>query len=286
MKRSSFAAAAAVALLASPALAGPADPVIAAERAFAARAGEAGIAQSFLDFMTDDAIVFGPDPQKAKQAYGGRPAGKTPKEGGPLLAWWPNWAGIARSGDLGFTTGPAEFNGKRSVNYFTVWQKQADGTWKWVYDGGASDASAGLPADAPVAELAVSDAPAVAPAEAMAQVRHAETLLAEKAGLNVRDAYAMWLSPQAHMQGSPLKPATTPDAVAIELTKRAPQIAFRHMGGGSSKAGDLVWTYGKAEWQRAGEPGVGYYVRIWQAQKGGYRIVFDQLLAAPPPKKA
>jgi ketosteroid isomerase-like protein len=276
----------AVALLSTPALAGPADPVIAAERAFAARAGEVGIAQSFLDFMTDDAIVFGPDPQKAKSVYGGRPAAKTPKEGGPLLAWWPNWAGISRSGDLGFTTGPAEFNGKRSVNYFTVWQKQADGQWKWVYDGGASDATAGLPADAPVPELPVSDAKAVAPAEAMAQVRHAETLLADKAGLDVRAAYRMWLAPEARMQGSPLKPATTPDAIAVELTKRAPQIAFKTLGGGSSAAGDLVWTYGKAEWQRAGEPGVGYYVRVWQARKDGYRIVFDQLLAVPPPKKA
>lgn len=286
MKASDFALAASVALLSTPALAGPADPVIAAERAFSARAADAGIAQSFLDNMTDDALVFGPDPQKAKEVYGGRPPGKTPKDGGPLLAWWPNWAGISRSGDLGFTTGPAEFNGKRSVNYFTVWQKQPNGKWKWVYDGGASDATAGLPVDAPVPELPVSDAPAVAPDEAMAQVRHAEELLADKASLDIRAAYRIWLSPQAHMQGSPLKPATTPDAIAVELTKRAPQIAFKTMGGLSSKAGDLVWTYGKAEWTRAGEPGVGYYVRIWQAQKDGYRIVFDQLLNATPPKKA
>lgn len=284
MKASSLALA--VALIASPAFAGPADPVIAAERAFAARGAEAGIAQSFLDFMTDDAIVFGPEPKKAKEVYGGRPPAKTPKEGGPLLAWWPNWAGISRSGDLGFTTGPAEFNGRRSVNYFTVWQKQPNGQWKWVYDGGASDASAGLPPDAPVSELPVSDAAPVAPDEAMAQVRHAESLLADKAGLNAPQAYKVWLAPQARMQGSPLKPATTPDMIAVELTKRAPQIAFKTLGGGSSSAGDLVWTYGKAEWRRAGEPGVGYYVRIWQAQKDGYRIVFDQLLDATPPKKA
>jgi ketosteroid isomerase-like protein len=284
LKRFSLALAAS-ALLATPALAGPADPVIAAERAFAARGAEAGIAQSFLDFMTDDAIVFGPEPTSAKKLYGARP-GKAPKDGGPLLAWWPNWAGISRSGDLGFTTGPAELNGKRSVNYFTVWVKQPDGRWKWVYDGGASDATGGLPADAPVAELPVSDAPAVAPDEAMAQVRHAETLLAEKAGLNAHEAYRVWLAPQARMQGSPLKPAVTPAAIDAEMAKRAPQIAFKTLGGAASKAGDMVWTYGKAEWQRAGEPGVGYYVRIWQAQKDGYRIVFDQLLEAPTPKKA
>ena len=147
---------AAAGLLATPALAATADPapVIAAERAFAARAGEVGVARSFLEFMTDDAIVFAPDPVRAKSVYGGRPPEKTPKEGGTQLAWWPNWAGIARSGDLGFTTGPAEVNGKRSVHYFTVWQKQADGGWKWVYDGGAkSDPSQAPGPDAPVAVL-------------------------------------------------------------------------------------------------------------------------------------
>lgn len=287
MKASSFAAAA-IALLATPALAGPADPVIAAERAFAARAAEVGIAQSFVDNMTGDAIVFAPEPVNAKQFYGARIGkGKGPKEGGPLLAWWPNWAGISRDGDLGFTTGPAEFNGKRSVNYFTVWQKQADGTWKWVYDGGASDASAGLPAEAPVAELAVSSAPAVAPAEALAQVRDAEEILAKKAGLNIREAYKMWLAPGARLQGADdVKPANTAQGADAELAKRAPQIAFKALGGGASKSGDLVWTYGKADWQRAGEPGAGHYVRVWQHQKAGYRIVFDQLLVSPPPKKA
>ena len=125
-------------LAAAPALAAPADPapVIAAERAFSARAGEVGVAQSFLDNMTDDAIVFSPDPVKAKSVYGGRPPAKTPKDGGTLLVWWPNFAGIARSDDLGFTTGPAEVNGKRSVHFFTAWQTQADGRWKWDYAGG------------------------------------------------------------------------------------------------------------------------------------------------------
>src|SRR5260370_441561 len=42
---------------------GPADPapVIAAERAFSAKAAEAGIGPSFLAFMADGAIVFNPD---------------------------------------------------------------------------------------------------------------------------------------------------------------------------------------------------------------------------------
>ena len=129
MKR--FSLALAIALLGSPALAQGADPtpVVAAERAFAARAAEVGVGPSFVEFAAPDAIVFAPDPVNARQVYGARPAGKPPKEGGTLLAWWPLWAGIARSGDLGFTTGPAEVNGKRTVHFFTVWARQPDGGW-------------------------------------------------------------------------------------------------------------------------------------------------------------
>jgi hypothetical protein len=64
-----------------------------------------------------------PGPVKAKAVYGRPAAGRTPKEGGTLLAWWPNCAGIARSGDLGFSTGPAESTASAFRIYFTVWQQ-------------------------------------------------------------------------------------------------------------------------------------------------------------------
>jgi ketosteroid isomerase-like protein len=257
-------------------------PVIAAERAFSARAGEAGVARSFLDYMTDDAIVFDPDPVNAKALYGARPPGKTPKEGGTLLAWWPTWAGIARSGDLGFTTGPAEVNGKRSVHYFTVWQKQPDGRWKWVYDGGAdSDPSSAPGRDAPVAALAPGDGRAIPADAAMAQVKAAEQALSGRGMTDVAGAYTAVLAPDARVQGSKLAPATTPDAVAKELATRPRAIHFAALGGGASKAGDLAWTYGDAHYLSGGR---GHYVRIWQRRAGVWKLVFDQILDVPPPK--
>ena len=266
-------------LAAAPALAAPADPapVIAAERAFSARAGEVGVAQSFLDNMTDDAIVFSPDPVKAKSVYGGRPPAKTPKDGGTLLVWWPNFAGIARSDDLGFTTGPAEVNGKRSVHFFTVWQKQADGRWKWVYDGGAeSDPSRAPGPEAPVQALRPGDAKPLSAPVAMAQVKAAESALAARAKAAAA-ALKDVLVADARVQGSPLAPATTPDAVAKELATRAQKIDFSALGGSASKAGDLAWTYGDARWA----DGRGHYVRIWQRRGGAWKLVFDQILTVP-----
>jgi ketosteroid isomerase-like protein len=237
-----------------------------------------GVAQSFLDNMTDDAIVFAPDPVKAKSVYDGRPPEKTPKEGGPLLAWWPNFAGIARSGDLGFTTGPAEANGKRIVQYFTVWQKQANGRWKWVYDGGAeSDARSASGPDAPVTSMPAGDASPLTAAAAMEQVKAAEAALATRAKTDAAGAYRPVLVSDARMQGSSFAPATTPETVAKELATRAKSIDFSALGGGASKAGDLAWTYGDARWS----DGRGHYVRIWQRRRGAWKIVFDQILLVP-----
>jgi len=269
---------------AGPAAAADPAPVIAAERAFAARAAEVGVAPSFLEFMADDAIVFAPGPVKAKAFYSARPAGKAPKDGGTLLAWWPNWAGLARSGDLGFTTGPAELNGQRAVNYFTVWKKQPDGRWRWVYDGGASDASGGAPREAPVTALSQGSVDPRPPWRALDEVKAAEATLAGQAARDAPAAYRAVLSPEARVQGSPGRPATTPAAIAGELATRAPAIVFATLGGGASRAGDLAWTYGAARWTRDGAPGAGHYVRVWQRTRSGWRIVFDQLQDdAPPP---
>lgn len=276
----------ALALAAAPALAArPADPapVIAAELAFAARAAEAGISTAFLDFMTDDAIVFAPDPEPARRIYGDRPPSKSPKEGGTLLAWWPNWAGIARSGDLGFTTGPAEVNGRRTQHYFTVWVRQPDGGWKWVYDGGAqSDARKAPGPKAPVLTLKAGDPAPMDAAQAFAEVQKAEAALATAAAEDLVIAYEAVIADDSRIQGSPLPPATAPRDVARELATRAPQIDFRPLGGSASKAGDLAWTYGSAHW-----PGArGHYVRIWQRRNGAWKLVFDQILEVPPPATA
>jgi hypothetical protein len=44
--------------------------------------------------------------------------------------------------------------------------------------------------------------------------------------------------------------------------------------------GDLAWTYGHAAW----DGGRGHYVRIWRHDRQGWRIAFDEILEAPPPK--
>ncbi len=64
-----------------------------------------------------------------------------------ILSWEPIYAKISGSGDLGYTygtyTSTVRATGEISKGtYVTVWEKQADGTWKFVLDTGTE----GLPA--------------------------------------------------------------------------------------------------------------------------------------------
>lgn len=263
--------------------AAPGDPapVIAAERAFAARAAAVGIAPSFLEFMSDQAVVFRPDPILAKAVYSAAPPAKTPKEGGALLSWWPSFAGVARSGDLGFTTGPATIDGKPAgIFYFTVWARQPDGGWKWLYDGGvqADGAATPGPQAAPLT-LPPGDPTPLPPATAMDQVRDAEIALAAGARTDVASAYRSVLAADARVQGSRASPAITPAAIERELATRPKAIAFGPIGGSASAAGDLAWTYGDARWAS----GRGHYVRVWQRRAGKWALVFDQLITVEKP---
>lgn len=62
------------------------------------------------------------------------------------LRWQPDFAEVAKSGDLAYTTGPAKFRGRnpqgkrveRDSRYLTVWRRQKDGSWKVAFDIGTS----------------------------------------------------------------------------------------------------------------------------------------------------
>jgi hypothetical protein len=60
---------------------------------------------------------------------------------GPVLASLKvEWAPIAsgKRGDIGWTVGKAAFSGVESFRstYVTIWKKQADGSWKVLFDTG------------------------------------------------------------------------------------------------------------------------------------------------------
>ena len=281
---------AATVLTAAPALAQTPDaaPIVAAERAFAADFPALGLAGSFTKWSVPEAIIIAEGQARTVEAlFQGAPRMRQPGE--PLIEWWPVFAGVAMSGEMGFTTGPAARDQEPYGHYFTIWRRQADGSWKWVYDGGTNASPAGQPGpDAEPRLLPTAMVGSATPEAAFAEVRAAEAALAEVAAGDQKAAHLSALAEDGRLYVSSLPPADGRAAFAAALDAWPARFEFGATeGGGSSDAGDMVWTYGPAAWTRDGASRHGHYMRLWQKREEGWRIVMAELLpapiAAPPP---
>uniref|UniRef100_B0T7A9 DUF4440 domain-containing protein n=1 Tax=Caulobacter sp. (strain K31) TaxID=366602 RepID=B0T7A9_CAUSK len=263
-------------LAAMPALAATPSPaeVEKAERAFAADGLALGIRDSFLKHMADDAIIFRPGPVSAKALYEKRPSSKTPK-----LEWWPRKVVIARSGDLGLSVGPSAVNGKRGGYYATIWRRGPDGDWKWIYDGGAeADAASAPDASSPAIQGPTATKGSKSPAEALAAVRTAEDSLAKVADGDAPKAYRAVLTADAWLTGPSGTEGLAPSDLAGRVAQRPPRMAIKMDAGGSSAAGDLVWTHGTAAWAGPSDTPVNtHYMHVWQRRAEGWRLIFETL---------
>ncbi|RZJ02032.1 MAG: nuclear transport factor 2 family protein [Brevundimonas sp.] len=257
--------------------------VVAAERAFAGDRAPLGITGSFTKWSIPDAIVIGGGKvQMIRDAY----PPETPRPADePALDWWPSFAGIARSGDLGFTTGPMALNGQLTGHYFTVWRRQPDGSWKWIYDGGSNASAADAPgADSEPTLLATSNAGSDSPQTAATELAAVEARLAQGAATGQAAAHLEVMADDGRLYVMQRPPATGRDAFAEALAAWPETFQFSPSQGVTvSDAGDMAWTYGEAAWSRNGQRRAGHYVRLWQKRAEGWKLVLAQLIPAPPP---
>ena len=110
------------------------------EAAFSKMAADSGIAKAFIFFADDSAVLF-----RANTLYKGIEnittlVNQQPNKG-VTLEWSPDFIDVASSGDLGYTYGKFIFSVTDSTGttstegmFHTVWKKQADGSWKYVWD--------------------------------------------------------------------------------------------------------------------------------------------------------
>lgn len=258
------------------------SPVVEAERAFARMARDESVNAAFLRYAAPDGIVFQPGPINARQALAARPIPRI------HLDWWPVYAGIAASADLGFTTGPYSLGeGERKGHgwYFTIWRRQADGSWRWVIDHGPPTREAApYPRGAQVAALPRGRRSAGT--EAFADVRSVEARLAQALAEDARAALPLFLAADGRLMRAGPQPAVGAAAWPQLLAAGPERIETAPLGGGASSAGDLAYTYGTARWRKGESAVQGHYVRIWQRRRDGWKLVVDNLIAAPPAPSA
>ena len=101
-----------------------------------------GYKKAFDYYMADDAIIYrsGSFPIKGKETINELLA----KDADAVLKWEPFFADATESGDLGYTLGSYEYIATDSAgvetsyygSYVSIWKKQVDGSWKYVFDTG------------------------------------------------------------------------------------------------------------------------------------------------------
>jgi ketosteroid isomerase-like protein len=263
------------------------------ERAFAALALELGTRAAFLAYIAEDGIGFDNGPIPLRQAMRDRPAGPEPFK----LIWEPRYGDVAASGDVGYLTGPyrVESPGKDGVPavrhgcFFSVWRRQADGTFRNTLDIGV-----GLPEEAafdpgfrraPHADRYAGGA-AAGGGDVVASLRAAEKALndAARAG-TLREALGAVLDPDARVHREGVAPAAGA-AAARRLLEGAGRLAeAESQFVGVAASGDFGWSYGR--YASPAPPGAettaperGSYARVWtRHREGTWRVVAD--IASP-----
>ena len=123
----------------APPVRGRADSheLISADSAFSALSVAQGAQAAFVSFAAERAVLLGQGGAAMTHGRDAIGAAFATFPADAVLEWAPVIANIAGSGDLGCTVGEASLKGRGSYSkYLTVWQRQADKSWKFVADGG------------------------------------------------------------------------------------------------------------------------------------------------------
>ena len=264
--------------------------LVEAERAFARTSVQIGVRDSFIKFFADDGINFTPHPTKTKKDLSKRPATKSPI----VLDWGPVFADISQAGDLGYTTGPYTQTDTRPQPqptrhgfYFSIWKRQADGSWKVVLD-------CGITTPKPTEEYRLTAAhrekvekavvtPDLAPVREALRQRDGEFFaIARQAGVGKAFASLARKDVRVHRDGR--LPMTGQTALQAFLIERPFEMTGSALFADVAQSADLGYTYGTYELKREGaaKPERGYYVRVWKRDGGGrWQVALDTTTTIP-----
>ena len=249
-----------------------------------------GTKTAFLQFLADDCIVFSPGPVNGKQEWQKRP------EKGLSLKWTPVFAAMSRSGDLGYTTGPAEWRKEKEDvtpfgygQFLSIWRKQKDGAWKVALDVG-SEVPGPPKSEEPVeVEYSISEAPAAAPDKTAVNrlLRNAEGKFANAARTDSTAAILGSASESLRVHREGVFPAVGRDAAALMLSVTRGELVVEKTGGAMSEAGDLAYSYGKYTLTRPEKTERGHFLQIWRMEKDGsaFKLALDFQAPLPPEQK-
>lgn len=259
-------------LLAGPALAQTSfETLVATERAFAGMAEENTTREAFLAYMADSALV---------DHEGGIRLAKplwqsTPPLEGNNLRWAPDMADASLSGDMGYTVGPWQLlkNGDQAAagHYVTVWQRNAEGMYRFVVDMGISYAKAKQSLSPKVKTNTQMAQPGTeGRAELLALDRSFLDMVGQRGGA---ESYALSSTEATRILREGKLPFVGPSG-AKKAGAESLGIQFVPQGGRMASLGDMGYVFG--QYQKGGKQGS--FVRVWKHEEGeGWKLVLELL---------
>jgi ketosteroid isomerase-like protein len=264
--------------------------LVEAERAFAAASLAKGTRAAFLEFLAGDSILFRPGPVPGRKWMEEQPAPPT------ILTWAPDFADVALSGDLGYTTGPWEMRpGKPQDNpaahghFVSIWRRQSGGAWKVVLDIGIGYAA---PAGSSRAVHAAGASPEKPRRNVKIDEERSELLAFDRELANsasakgAAQAYLRHLSEDARLYRAKSLPVLGKREIFALLSQSGGKLALHPDLAGISNGADLGYTYGTSRSlapgsaDAAGAPGS--YVHIWKRRGNRWTLVLDIESPVPP----
>lgn len=251
------------------------------ERQFAATSLAKNTREAFLAFIADDGILFRPHAVAGKKWL----TENTKTQG--LLTWRPLVAEMAASGEMGYTTGSAEYRPERSMDvapvwhghFVTIWKKQPDQTWKFAIDTGISNPRP--PTDAPEWQPPAVRSKWVAKrvdlqAERDALIELDSQLAKAAAEKGAQPAFLAYADDSIRFYRNGNLPGVGKDRMRAILADEKVALNYRPAGGEVSLAGDLGYTYGSSEARSSDAKKYANYLRIWKRASGGqWRVILD-----------
>ncbi|HEV7890919.1 MAG TPA: hypothetical protein VGP08_09780 [Pyrinomonadaceae bacterium] len=261
-------------------------PVVEAEHAFAQYSIDHGMKDAFINFAAPDGVLFRRGPINAVETWKNRNPAPT-----GLLTWWPSYADVSSAGDMGWTTGPYEFREKPTDekpagtgHFFTVWQRQPDGTFRFVVDLGIEHPAPAAPETAltyPAWLKNSKTTPAAPDADAARRsLADAERSLAEdSASKGMTTVLLSRADETLRLYRQNTFPVVGRDAVRKTLMTMTEFVKFETLKTDVAASGDLGYAYGTYGVMPKGseKPSEqGNYARVWRRQgKGPWRVVFN-----------
>jgi len=253
--------------------------MVATERAFAAATEQIGVRDGFLTFFADDAVSLDSGASGAAATVSRAKDGlvKLPPPKLPVLArlmWEPYTGQISEDGTLGWLTGPYVILNQLSKEidrkgaYFSVWKRQADGTYRvWLDEGIA------LP---DVWSGASEFRAAPAPDAGTAGVQGESVDDAERAVSSGGEPWTARLATSVRLHREGVMPMDGRDAVRQWAATAWTAVRYTSLRAERAASGDLAVTLGGYDATSASGPQHGTWVRVWHRDvTNRWRIVFE-----------